>query len=181
MEDFSLKLKDALAGKAGVYLGPEELAKQPALPHIIVVPAEEDLTPPTDRQNAADAALEVDLNCRANTYTEARALALKAWRALRASADPDLRIRQEARIRYGTDTWGGGRVARVAQLTVTIPAPVPRADTTLVRLESIGQHVRYDELTFKEVPRDPQDNPGTGSVQSDFHEHDDPQHRFGGG
>lgn len=168
MEDFATKLREALAGKAGVFLGPEELVKQPKLPHVIVIPTEEALTEAQGQLNAGASTLQVDLNCRAETFQDARALALVCW-AL------GLGTQKTAQIRYGTDTWSN-RSVRVARLTLTIPSPIPREDVTLARVEFIGQHVRYQPLTFKEVSDDQQENAGT--VRGDFHEHDDPKHRF---
>lgn len=169
MEEFATRLRELLTGKAGVYLGPEELVKQPKLPHVIVVPTEEQITQPVSKLNAADALLLVDLNCRAETFEDARKLALLCWGF-------DLGFKKEASIRYGTDTWSN-RAVRVAQLSVAIPAPIPREDIVLARVEFVGQHVRYDPLTFKEVSNDPNES-NPGSVRGDFHEHADPTHRF---
>ena len=63
MEEFARQLKAAL-NHYGVYIGPESLTRQPQLPHVIVIPVEETLTPPMRSgagvQLAAEAQQTVD-------------------------------------------------------------------------------------------------------------------------
>ena len=173
MEEFAKQLKAAL-NHYGVYIGPESLTRQPQLPHVIVIPVEETLTPPMRSgagvQLAAEAQQTVDIICRADTYEQARALALLCWQM------PG--IDRNARMTYGSETWES-KVVRSVRLRAVLPLAIARSDITLARIEFIGQHVRYEVLTAPEVQDDPQKNPGTGTVRSDFHEHADPRHRFG--
>lgn len=172
MEEFAKQLKAALE-HYGVYIGPEALVRQPQLPHVIVIPVEETLTPPVRTagrvQLAGEAQQTVDIICRADTYEQARALALLCWQM------PG--IDRNARMTYGSETWES-KVVRSVRLRAALPISIARSDITLARIEFIGQHVRYEVLTLPEVQDDPQKNDGSGSVRTDFHEHDDPPHRF---
>ena len=173
MEEFARQLKAAL-NHYGVYIGPESLTRQPQLPHVIVIPVEETLTPPMRSgagvQLAAEAQQTVDIICRADTYEQARALALLCWQM------PG--IDRNARMTYGSETWET-KVVRSARLSAVLPALLKRGGVALAPIEFIGQHTRYEVLTFQEVQDEPQKAPGTGAVRSDFHEHADPEHRFG--
>lgn len=141
------------------------------LPHVIVIPTTESLAPPAQnaRDVAGDAAQTVDLICRAETYQNARLLALHAWQA------PGLGISRTAQIRYGSETWGN-RTVRSATLTVTVPARLLKTDLTLARIAEVGVHVRQQPPT---LPPEVNDDQAEGTVQLDFHEHGDPPHRFG--
>ncbi|MDV6376372.1 hypothetical protein [Deinococcus arenicola] len=173
MEDLAQALQDALGTALAVYLGPEHLDDQPELPHVIVVPTAETLTPPTQnpQQLVGDSAMTVDVICRAVTYQDARTLALLCWTALMP-----LRARPTAAVQYGSEPWGDYTV-RSAVLTVTVTAPVLRSDVTLARIEEIAAHHRYlIPATQQEVSNDQE--PEGGTYRGDFHEHADPVHRL---
>lgn len=173
MEALAQALQDALGSQIAVHVGPEYLDSEAELPHVIMVPTTEALTPPTQlpQQLVGDSAQQVDVICRAVTYEDARALALLCWSALMT-----VRARPTAGIQYGSEIWSNYTV-RSATLTVTITAPVLRQDVTLARIEQIAAHHRYLIPTQQEVSND-QEPEGAYRYRGDFHERADPQHRL---
>ena len=168
METLAEQLRSALK-HYGVHLGSEHLVQQPKLPHVVMIPVREALTAPTQAAHvlAGDAQQTINLVCRADTYEQARQLALLCWQL------PD--FQRTAELHYGTETWGT-KTIRVARLVGTVPLRIARKDLTLARIAEVGVHVRQQPPT---LPPEVNDDQAEGTVQLDFHEHGDPPHRFG--
>ncbi|MFC6592409.1 hypothetical protein ACFP81_10660 [Deinococcus lacus] len=141
MEAEAQRLQNALPDIA-VYLGSEWLVKQPAVPHVVVMPGNADYSPPAVPGSLAAVRLQETYLCRAMTFEEAVQLAEFAYAALAPG--------QSASVRLGTEVWGDYFV-RTAALTITYPATLTREDVTRVRVKDFTQHAQFTNPN-KEVP-----------------------------
>lgn len=138
-----------------IYLGPEALVDQPELPHVVMIPISDVLSPATKTgiTTLASATGTTEYICRATTFQDARDLALLVLTALLplgGKADT-------ASIRYGSEPWGN-YVARVARMTVLTPLIAEKTDITRVRVLTFIQHVQMLPLTAL-LPQEAQNGP----------------------
>jgi len=161
MEDTWEALQAALtspeldSGKLPVFLGPEKLIDQPRLPHVVMLPLSDVLSPLTKNkpEALASATGATEYICRATRFDQARDLALTVLGALiPLGGKVDSVI-----IRYGTETWNNLPV-RVARMTVLTPSTVEKTDVTRVRVEQFTQHVFQLPLTIL-IPQEPTHGP----------------------
>ncbi|WP_027480530.1 hypothetical protein [Deinococcus pimensis] len=157
MEAVAEKLTAALAPLV-VRVGPEHLNAQFELPHVIVIPRDDEfeavssaVTPPGSRPTPgalASVGTLVDFICRVDaTYESARALALLVLEALIPSGADVPR----SSIRYGNEVWSDFTL-RSAVLTVRFPQVVRATGITRARIDEIIQHAHILPLTPEETP-----------------------------
>jgi hypothetical protein len=143
MEDFAQALQTAL-GPIPVYLGAEWAEKQPALPHVIVVPSGATYGPPTgtSKDAVASGTRDIRVLCKAVLFDEAEALADLVY-ASAPGRSP------QARLSLRSEVWGEYTI-RVADLLLTLPTTLTRQDTERVRVLTFTQLV--DLLPLSPTP-----------------------------
>ncbi len=141
MEELAQIIQDALGPTVAVYLGVEWAEKQPALPHVVIVPGGATYGPPDGSKPnlIAQGTLDLRVLCKAVRFDEASDLADLCYAA--APGKSPL-----ARMTYRSEVWGDYTV-RVADLTLTLPSTLARTDITRVRVEQFTQHVHLLPLT----------------------------------
>lgn len=147
MEALAQQLQDALGPSIAVYLGSEWAVKQPALPHVIVMPAGGTYEPPSGavRYALADAQIRTTIRAKAALFEEAVLLAEAAYAAVAQGT--------RAEIRLASEVWGDYTV-RMADLTITQPATLTRDDIALVKVKTFTQHAHFAPTRTPEVPSD---------------------------
>lgn len=148
MEEFQEALQAAL-GTVPVYLGAENVERQPQVPHVIVVPRGT-IYGPSDgsvRDAIATGTTDISVVCRAARFDEAEALADLVYAAAPGRAP-------NAKLSFRSEIWGE-YVVRVADLILTIPTSLTSADISRVKVLTFTQHLDMLPLTPTiEVPND---------------------------
>lgn len=155
MEAEAQKLQDALGNSMAVYLGSEWLVKQPAVPHVVVLPGSADYGPPSTPGSLAAVRLQETYLCRAMTFEEASQLAEFCYGVLAPG--------QTASSRLSTEVWGDYNV-RTAALTITYPATLTRDDIERVRVHTFTQHIEFKTQEVQDGPNEDGGGSPTGTT-----------------